>query len=42
MEGRPAPRIRHNIIVERVLSMPLKHSVDTDKPFRDVPRNTVG
>jgi len=24
------------------LSMPKEHSVDTGKPFRDVPRNTVG
>jgi alkylation response protein AidB-like acyl-CoA dehydrogenase len=34
--------IQHNIIAERVLSMPKEHSVDTGKPFRDVPRNTVG
>jgi len=24
-----------------VLNMPKEHSVDTDKPFRDVPRNIV-
>jgi alkylation response protein AidB-like acyl-CoA dehydrogenase len=34
--------IQHNIIAERVLAMPKEHSVDTGKPFRDVPRNTVG
>jgi alkylation response protein AidB-like acyl-CoA dehydrogenase len=34
--------IQHNIIAERVLGMPREHSVDTGKPFRDVPRNTVG
>jgi hypothetical protein len=33
--------IQRNIISERVLKMPKEHSVDTDKPFRDVPRNTV-
>lgn len=33
--------IQHNIIAERVLSMPKEPSVDTGKPFRDVPRNTV-
>ncbi len=34
--------IQHNIIAERVLGMPKEMSVDTGKPFRDVPRNTVG
>ena len=34
--------IQHNIIAERVLRMPKEPSVDTGKPFRDVPRNTVG
>jgi alkylation response protein AidB-like acyl-CoA dehydrogenase len=34
--------IQHNIIAERVLGMPREYSVDTGKPFRDVPRNTVG
>jgi alkylation response protein AidB-like acyl-CoA dehydrogenase len=34
--------IQHNIIAERVLGMPREHSVDTGKPYRDVPRNTVG
>jgi alkylation response protein AidB-like acyl-CoA dehydrogenase len=34
--------IQHNIIAERVLAMPKEHSVDTGKPYRDVPRNTVG
>ena len=33
--------IQRNIISERVLKMPKEHSVDTDKPFRDVPRNIV-
>ena len=33
--------IQRNIISERVLKMPKEHSVDTDKPYRDVPRNTV-
>lgn len=31
--------IQRNIISERVLKMPKEPSVDTDKPFRDVPRN---
>jgi len=34
--------IQRNIIAERVLKMPKETSVDSDKPFRDVPRNTVG
>jgi alkylation response protein AidB-like acyl-CoA dehydrogenase len=34
--------IQHNIIAERVLGMPKEPSVDTGRPFRDVPRNTVG
>ena len=33
--------IQRNIIAERVLHMPKEPSVDTDRPFRDVPRNTV-
>ena len=33
--------IQRNIISERVLKMPREMSVDTDKPFRDVPRNLV-
>ena len=33
--------IQRNIIAERVLKMPKEPSVDTGKPFRDVPRNTV-
>ncbi|MCG8543230.1 MAG: acyl-CoA dehydrogenase, partial [Alphaproteobacteria bacterium] len=33
--------IQRNIISERVLKMPKEHRVDTDRPFRDVPRNTV-
>jgi alkylation response protein AidB-like acyl-CoA dehydrogenase len=33
--------IQRNIIAERVLKMPREASVDTAKPFRDVPRNTV-
>ncbi|UYN93987.1 MAG: acyl-CoA dehydrogenase family protein [Enhydrobacter sp.] len=33
--------IQRNIIAERVLKMPREPSIDTDKPFRDVPRNTV-
>lgn len=34
--------IQRNIIAERVLNMPREASVDTGKPFRDVPRNVVG
>lgn len=33
--------IQKNIIAERVLEMPREASVDTGKPFRDVPRNIV-
>ncbi|HJQ60237.1 MAG TPA: acyl-CoA dehydrogenase family protein [Vineibacter sp.] len=33
--------IQRNIIAERVLKMPREPSVDTDKPFKDVPRNIV-
>ncbi|HTR84237.1 MAG TPA: acyl-CoA dehydrogenase family protein, partial [Reyranella sp.] len=33
--------IQRNIISERVLQMPKEPSVDTNKPFKDVPRNTV-
>jgi alkylation response protein AidB-like acyl-CoA dehydrogenase len=34
--------IQRNIIAERVLKMPRESSDDSKKPFRDVPRNTVG
>jgi alkylation response protein AidB-like acyl-CoA dehydrogenase len=34
--------IQRNIISERVLRMPKETRFDTDKPFKDVPRNTVG
>jgi alkylation response protein AidB-like acyl-CoA dehydrogenase len=33
--------IQRNIISERVLKMPRETSVDTAKPFKDVPRNIV-
>ncbi len=33
--------IQRNIISERVLKMPRETSVDTSKPFKDVPRNIV-
>jgi hypothetical protein len=33
--------IQRNIISERVLKMPREQTGDTDKPFKDVPRNTV-
>jgi len=33
--------IQRNIINERVLKMPRERTGDTDKPFKDVPRNTV-
>jgi alkylation response protein AidB-like acyl-CoA dehydrogenase len=33
--------IQRNIIAERVLGMPKEPSIDTDKPYRDVPRNAV-
>src|SRR6201997_2390055 len=33
--------IQRNIISERVLKMPRERPGDTDKPFKDVPRNTV-
>ena len=33
--------IQRNIIAERVLKMPKEPREDTDRPFRDVPRNTV-
>ena len=31
--------IQKNIISERVLNMPKEPRIDTDRPFRDVPRN---
>ena len=34
--------IQRNIISERILSMPKEVRHDTDRPFRDVPRNQVG
>ena len=33
--------IQKNIISERVLKMPKEPRFDTDRPFRDVPKNTV-
>ena len=33
--------IQRNIISERVLKMPKEPSIDSDKPYRDVPRNIV-
>lgn len=33
--------IQRNIISERVLDMPRERTGDADKPFKDVPRNTV-
>ena len=33
--------IQRNIISERVLRMPRERTGDTDKPFKDVPRNIV-
>ena len=33
--------IQRNIIAERVLGMPKEPSIDTDKPYRDVPRNAA-
>jgi alkylation response protein AidB-like acyl-CoA dehydrogenase len=33
--------IQRNIISERVLQMPKEPSVDTNRPFKDVPRNVV-
>jgi alkylation response protein AidB-like acyl-CoA dehydrogenase len=33
--------IQRNIIAERVLRMPKEPRIDTDRPFRDVPRNVV-
>ena len=34
--------IQRNIISERVLKMPKEMRVDTDRPFSEVPKNTVG
>lgn len=34
--------IQRNIISERILQMPKEQRSDTDRPFRDVPRNQVG
>ena len=33
--------IQKNIISERVLNMPKETRFDADKPFKDIPRNTV-
>ena len=33
--------IQKNIIAERVLKMPKEPRTDTDRPFRDVPKNIV-
>ena len=33
--------IQHNIFSTRSLMMPRERTGDTDKPFKDVPRNTV-
>jgi alkylation response protein AidB-like acyl-CoA dehydrogenase len=33
--------IQRNIISERVLRMPKEPRTDTDRPFRDVPRNII-
>ena len=33
---------QRNIISERILKMPKEQRTDTDRPFRDVPRNQVG
>jgi hypothetical protein len=33
--------IQKNIIAERVLKMPKEPRSDTDRPFRDVPKNIV-
>ena len=33
--------IQHNILAERSLGLPKEPSVDTGKPFRDVPKNVA-
>jgi hypothetical protein len=33
--------IQKNIISERVLNMPKEPRLDTDRPFREVPRNAL-
>jgi len=34
--------IQKNIIAERVLEMPKEPRTDTNRPFKDVPKNIVG
>ena len=34
-------QIQRNIISERVLKISRERTGDTDKPFKDIPRNTV-
>src|SRR5262249_14655769 len=33
--------VQKNIIAERVLKMPKEHRFDTDRPFREVPKNAL-